>query len=112
MSIDEMVTDGNVCPKCGSTNTHDHWSNKDDHGLVIEHNWRCHDCGWDDSKNPITNSEKLRKTMSDKRLADLLAAGMDCDSCPGRRFCDSQAGEEVDCDTILLNWLKQETKDE
>ena len=60
-----------ICPKCGSENTFDDWDNPDDHGLIINHNWKCRDCGWDDSKKPMTNGDKIR-AMSDEELAKFL----------------------------------------
>lgn len=82
-----------ICPKCGSENTFDDWDNPDDHGLIINHNWKCRDCGWDDKKKTMTNGDKIRQ-MNDEELATLLT--------------------EYRNDYYLetLDWLKQEAKDE
>lgn len=70
-----MKDKGKKCPKCGSTNTHDHWSCPDDHGLIINHNWRCHDCGWDDQQD---ERDKAKKRAAAEELyaalEDLMSA--------------------------------------
>lgn len=96
------------CPKCGSKNTHDHWTNPDDHGLIIIHNWRCHDCGWDDSKKPMTNGDKIRQ-MSDEELAKFIWSTHSCAFCPFGQMCDETG---ITCPGNYISWLKQEAKDE
>lgn len=93
MSVWDIKDGDVVCPKCGSRNTHDFWSNPDDHGLTIIHNWRCRDCGWDDSKKVMTNGDKIRQ-MSDEELAGFLT--------------------EYRNDYYLetLDWLKEEVKED
>ena len=112
----DMKTDGKKCPKCGSTNTHDHWYNPDDHGLMIYHNWRCHDCGWDDSKKPMTNADKIR-AMSDEELAELLDMKDDCTCiehyCPAYTDCRrNKDWRHTTCQQTILDWLKQEATNE
>ena len=109
-SVFGMVTNGMVCPKCGSTNTHDNWSCPDDHGLWIDHNWRCRDCGWDDSKKkPMTNGDKIR-AMSDDELATWWSKYADCDNC--RIWKDCELSDTSNCREALLHWLKREAKSE
>lgn len=102
----EMKTDGKVCPKCGGTNTHDHWSCPDDHGLVIIHNWRCKDCGWDDAA--MTNGDKIRK-MSDEELIPFVLRATLCIVCSMNDDCDRQ---EEKCRSAIRGWLREEAKDE
>ena len=54
----------------------------------------------------MTNGDKIR-AMSDWGLAEYLAFMIDCPTCPVIDDCHGD-----NCSDILLDWLKQEAKDE
>lgn len=101
-----------ICPKCGSENTFDDWDNPDDHGLIINHNWKCRDCGWDDKKKTMTNGDKIR-VMSDEELAQFIHKKYDCcRTCPALQHCHDEDVDGRECIETIMGWLKQEAKDE
>ena len=52
---------------------------------------------------PMTNADRIR-AMSDEELAEILGEYMHCAGCPLRGDCNP---EELPCENVLLEWLKQ-----
>ena len=102
------MNENKICPKCGSTNTRDHFiciNDKFASTYPIKHNWRCHDCGWDDRK-PKTNLDRVRK-MSAEEMARWLWS---C-KCPPGFFCLFNPETERDedrCRPCWERWLEKE----
>ena len=58
----------------------------------------------------MTNGDKIRQ-MSDEEIAKYLC-NFACIHCPASNFCDLTIGNTKSCKKVVLNWLKQEAKDE
>ena len=54
-------------------------------------------------KHINTNADRIR-AMSDEELAEMLGGYMHCAGCPLRGDCNP---EELPCENVLLEWLKQ-----
>ena len=55
----------------------------------------------------MTNADKIR-AMSDEELAPMIAGNLTCVGCPASEVCR----HEDACSAEILNWLRQEVKDE
>ena len=98
------MSETKICPKCGSTNTHDHWFNPDDHGLIIYHNWRCHDCGWDDSKTGKFSQETAKNMY--EALDYCVKYCDEHDDCGDCAFRDIRIDKTTECPIYVITTLK------
>lgn len=55
------------------------------------------------SKPVMTNADRLR-AMTDEELAETLGGYVHCGGCPMRGNCKV---DNLPCDNVLLEWLKQ-----
>ena len=53
-----------------------------------------------------TNADKIR-SMTVEELAEFLQKSSDC-PCMGVEVCEGAGADELSCERVMLNWLKQE----
>jgi hypothetical protein len=80
---------------------------KDGHKYCVKHRCPCleKNCGY---YGELTNADRIR-AMSDEELAEVLGKLVHCGGCPMRDNCKV---DDLPCNNVLIEWLKQPVEGE